>query len=81
MDPESEDTFSMSSSHSLDAIEVTFDDERLVADAGLIQPATLAQHLGLRDLFDTPRRLGRRPGRANVGAQGDDGDPLGAGRR
>jgi len=54
----------MSSSHSLDAIEVTFDDERLVADAGLIQPATLAEHLGLRGLFVD---LGDARGRANVG--------------
>src|SRR5680860_998940 len=65
--PESEDTFSMRSSHSLDAIDVTFDDERLVADAGLIQPATLAQHLGLRELFDSQVDLGEAPGRANVG--------------
>lgn len=57
----------MSSSHSLDAIEVTFDDERLVADAGLIEPATLAQHLGLRGLFDTHVDLGDAAGRANVG--------------
>lgn len=57
----------MSSSHSLDAIEVTFDDDRLVADAGLIQPATLAQHLGLRALFDTHVDLGDAAGRANVG--------------
>ena len=57
----------MSSSHSLDAIEVTFDDERLVADAGLIQPAALAQHLGLRALFDSHVDLGDATGRANVG--------------
>jgi len=57
----------MQSSHSLDAIDVTFDDERLVANAGLIQPATLAQHLGLRELFDTHVDLGDAPGRANVG--------------
>ena len=57
----------MSSSHSLDAIEVTFDDERLVADAGLIQPATLAQHLGLGALFDRHVDLGDATGRANVG--------------
>lgn len=57
----------MSSSHSLDAVGVTFDDGRLVADAGLIQPATLAQHLGLRALFDTHVDLGDAPGRANVG--------------
>src|SRR5680860_562971 len=67
MSPKSEDTFSMRSSHSLDAIDVTFDDERLVADAGLIQPATLAQHLGLRELFDTGVDLGAGAGRANVG--------------
>ena len=59
----------MSSSHSLDAIGVTFDDGRLVADAGLILPATLAQHLGLRGLFDTHVDLGDAPGRANVGAK------------
>lgn len=57
----------MQSSHSLDAIGVSFDDERLVADAGLIQPATLAQHLGLRELFDEHVDLGDAPGRANVG--------------
>jgi len=57
----------MRSSHSLDTIAVTFDDERLVADAGLIQPATLAQHLGLRGLFDTHIDLGAAAGRANVG--------------
>jgi hypothetical protein len=57
----------MPSSHSLDAIDVIFDDERLVVNAGLIQPATLAQHLGLRELFDTHVDLGDAPGRANVG--------------
>jgi hypothetical protein len=65
--PQGKDTFSMSTSHSLDSIDVIFDDERLVADAGLIQPATLAQHLGLRDLFDTYVDLGDAPGHANVG--------------
>ncbi len=57
----------MRSSHSLDAIGVTFDDERLVADAGLILPATLAQHLGLRELFDDHVDLGDAAGHANVG--------------
>jgi hypothetical protein len=57
----------MQSSHSLDAICVIFDDEHLVADAGLIQPATLAQHLGLRELFEDLVDLGDVPGRANVG--------------
>jgi Transposase DDE domain group 1 len=57
----------MSSSHSLDAIGVTFDDGRLVASAGLIAPATLAQHLGLRELFEANVDLGDAPGHANVG--------------
>ncbi len=56
-----------SSSHNLDRLEVVFDDEHLVADAGLIQPATLAQHLGLRQLVDRHVDLGDAPGRANVG--------------
>jgi hypothetical protein len=46
---------------------VTFDDERLVANAGLIAPASVAQHLGLKDLFDQRVDLGDAPGRANVG--------------
>ena len=37
----------MRSLHTLDRVEVIFDDEHLVADAGLILPATLAEHLGL----------------------------------
>ncbi len=46
---------------------MTFDDERLVANAGLMLPATLAQHLGLRELFDEHVDLGDAAGRANVG--------------
>ena len=38
----------MRSSHSLDALSVQFDDDNAVADAGLLLPATLAQHLGLK---------------------------------
>ena len=53
--------------HSLDRVEVTFDDDRLVANAGLIAAATLAQHLGLRELFESRVDLGDAPGRANVG--------------
>ena len=55
------------SSHSLDRIKVEFDDDHCVANAGLIGPATLAQHLGLRELFDSYVDLGAAPGRANVG--------------
>jgi hypothetical protein len=57
----------MRSSHSLDQLDVAFDDERLVADAGLLLPATLAHHLGLRALVDEHLDLGRAAGRANVG--------------
>jgi hypothetical protein len=56
-----------SSSHSLERISVTFDDDHAVANAGLIQPATLAERLGLRELFDEYVDLGDAPGRANVG--------------
>jgi hypothetical protein len=55
------------SCHNLDRVGVTFDDEHLVANAGLMLPATLAQHLGLRDLFDEHVDLGDAAGRANVG--------------
>ncbi len=54
-------------SHSLDRVEVAFDDDHLVADAGLILAATLAEHLGLRELFDTHVDLGAAAGRAKVG--------------
>jgi hypothetical protein len=56
-----------SSCHGLDRVGVNFDDERLVANAGLIGPASLAQHLGLLALFDERVDLGDAPGRANVG--------------
>jgi hypothetical protein len=57
----------MRSSHSLDRLEMAFDDDHLVADAGLLLPATLAQHLGLRELVDEHVNLGAATGRANVG--------------
>jgi len=57
------------SSHSLDRLATSFDDDHLIADAGLLLPATLAQHLGLEELFDQHLDLGANPGRANVGAK------------
>ncbi|MGH2512856.1 MAG: IS1380 family transposase, partial [Candidatus Limnocylindrales bacterium] len=57
----------MRSSHSLDRLETTFDDDRLVADAGLLLPATLARHLGLRELVDEHLHLGAKTGAANGG--------------
>ena len=50
-----------------DRIRVAFDDHRLVANAGLLLPATLAQHLGLGELVDHHLDLGSAPGRANPG--------------
>ena len=50
-----------------DRIHVAFDDHRLVANAGLILPATLAHHLGLGELVDRHVDLGETPGRANAG--------------
>ena len=50
-----------------DRIRIAFDDRRLVANAGLLLPATLALHLGLPQLVDRPLDLGRAPGRANTG--------------
>ncbi len=57
----------MRSLHGLDRLRTSFDDERLVADAGLLLPATLATHLGLRELVDAQLDLGSAPGRAHVG--------------
>ena len=50
-----------------DRIQIAFDDRRLVANAGLILPVTLAHHLGLGELVDRHLDLGQSPGRANVG--------------
>ena len=55
--------------HHLDRIRIriAFDDHRLVANAGLILPATLARRLGLPELVHNHLDLGRAPGRANTG--------------
>jgi hypothetical protein len=46
---------------------VVFDDERAVANAGVMLPALLAQRLGIEQLVDQTVRLGERPGAANPG--------------
>ena len=51
----------------LDRIQVAFDDHRLVDNAGLLLPATLALHLGLSQLVQQRLDLGDAPGRANTG--------------
>ena len=50
-----------------DRIHVAFDDHRLVANAGLLLPASLALRLGLGELVDRHVDLGGAPGRANPG--------------
>ena len=50
-----------------DRIRVAFDDHRLVANAGLMLPATLALRLGLGELVEQHLDLGRATGRANTG--------------
>ena len=50
-----------------DRIRIAFDDRRLVANAGLLLPATLARHLGLPELVRQRLDLGDAPGRANTG--------------
>jgi Transposase DDE domain group 1 len=54
-------------SRAIDRIEVTFDDETLVADAGLIVPATLMLRLGLEGLVNQTVRLVGRVGGALPG--------------
>ena len=50
-----------------DRIRVALDDTRLVANAGLILPATLALRLGLPELVQQRLDLGNAPGQANTG--------------
>ena len=51
----------------LQRTKVAFDDHRLVANAGLMLPATLALRLGMGELADRCLDLGYAPGRANTG--------------
>jgi hypothetical protein len=50
-----------------DSLAVEFDDERLVANAGLVLTATLSERLGLERLVDETVELGGRPGAARPG--------------
>jgi hypothetical protein len=53
---------------SLDSVRVSFDERRLVSDAGLLVTATLAQRLGLEELVNESVWLGyRTPGAALPG--------------
>ena len=52
-----------------DSTRVVFDDERAVANAGVVLPAALAGRLGLEALIDQTVDLGDRPGAAHPGAR------------
>ena len=53
--------------HGIDRIDAIFDDPNLVANAGLILPATLMVHLGLEGLVNSTVRLVGRIGGALPG--------------
>ncbi len=57
----------MTSSHTSPPLNVVFDDRRVIANAGLLLPARLAQQLGLQELLDQHVDLGPAAGRARVG--------------
>jgi hypothetical protein len=50
-----------------DATRVVFDDERVVANAGVLLPAVLAERLGIEALVEQTVDLGDREGAANPG--------------
>ena len=64
-----------------DHIQIAFDDHRLVNNAGLILPATLALHLGLAQLVDQHLDLGDAPGPSPSWRQGADAGCVCAGSR
>ena len=52
-----------------DAAVVVFDDERVIANAGLVLPALLAGRLGVEALVNETVDLGERPGRRTRAAK------------
>ena len=50
-----------------ESAEVVFDDQRAVANAGVMLPALLAQRLGIEELVEETVDLGDRPGAAHPG--------------
>jgi Transposase DDE domain group 1 len=65
--PDQEGRFSMGSSHTLDQLDIAFDDTHAIANAGLLLPATLAQRLGIEQTADALIDLADRPGAAHPG--------------
>ena len=62
-----------------DRIQIAFDDHRLVANAGLLLPVTLAQRLGLPQLVQQRLDLGDAPSQHR--RQDDDPGGVSAGWR
>ena len=60
-------------SHAIGRVGVSFDDPNLVANAGLLLTATVAERLGLEDLIDDTVRLGGRTGGARPGRKACSG--------
>jgi len=59
----------MQSSHTLDQLDIAFDDTHAVAATGLLLPATLAERLGIEQAADQLIDLGERPGAVHPGAK------------
>ena len=57
----------MGSSHTLDQLDICFDDTHAIANAGLLLTATLAQRLDIEQTADQLIDLGEQPGAANPG--------------
>ena len=57
-----------------DGIHIAFDDHRLVANAGLLLPASLALRLGLAELVDQHVDLGDAPSILSHRGRGQPGD-------
>ena len=71
----------MTACQSLDGLRVMFDDERAIANAGLLLPATLAARLGLEDAANEMITLSGpgsfRPGRKAMTVNGQQDVPVG----
>ena len=65
--PHQKGTFSMRCLHTLDQLDIAFDDTHAVANAGLLLAATLAERLGIEQTADQLINLGERPGAARPG--------------
>ena len=60
-----------------DATRVVFDDERAVANAGVLLPAVLAERLGIEALVDRTVDLGDRKNRASRAPRFSDSPSVG----